>query len=468
MEKEKKVKKFVLAIFLGSLWCVVGCIFSILFCMATRYSYIFPYETFIIEGYFMTMVVYYFHKATNGIWKNYLELGFLPVFCILVGWFFYMDRQGFDDIVVFGYKFMPICLVSMLLSFFLYKCKQKQQYILTKINKAVFIVLIGFWSYLGITIMGDSAFSHFLMLVISPIFIVLYIVIAQKVLKREYRWKLFCTYIFVFAVFFLKVCLMSILKIDIYGYCELEDFLIPAILYGIAVAIGELIVGLSDKRNDSKLAKLAEENIEIDKGLQVERMEKKSKLLPILISIPISILGYFIYYIVCKTAVPAFFVLMLLNENYDYDYTYIGVYAMIFVWIVLIAESYCMIMALIRFHKVTKGMTVGYMEGCLLLWICGILGHTIATGQKLKLSTVLFLESDIGIAKDIRMLLLCLIVFGLSSLLYKIGKKKKIKEFKWKIGKRILIFLLICLSCIVLIWVVFYIWLALTLQPISG
>lgn len=466
----KKLKKFLLAMLLGSLWCIVGSIASILFGIATRYPYISPYETFIIEGYFMTMVIYYFHETTNGTWKNYLELGFLLVFCILEGWFLYMDRQGFSNIVDFGYKFMPICLVAMLVSFFLYKCKQKQkqQCKLTKINKSVFTILTGFWSYLGITLIGDSAFSFFLMLLISPVFIVLYIVIAQKILKREYRWKLFCAYIFVFFVLFLKVSIMSILELDIYGYCELEEFFMLAIPYGIAVAIGEQIVCVSDKRNDSKLAKLAEENIEPNKGWQVNRMEKKSKLFPILISIPISILGYLIYYIVCKTAVPAFSVLVLLIENYNYDYMYIDVYAMVFVWIVLIAESYCMIMILIRFHKATKGMTVGYLEGCLLLWICGALGHTIISGQQLRLSTVLLLESDISIAKDIRMMLLCLIVFGVSSLFYKIGQKKKIKGFKWKINKTILIFLLICLSCIVLIWVAFYIWIALTLQPING
>ncbi|MCM1159831.1 MAG: hypothetical protein NC412_01285 [Roseburia sp.] len=470
MEKRKKVKKFLLAIPLGTLWCLIGSIFNILFWTATRYPYIFPYETFIVEGYFMVMAVYYFHEATNGIWKNYLELAFLLVFCIWEIWFIYMDRQGLDNIVDFGYKFMPICLVAMLVSFFLYKYKQKQkakqQCRLIRINKSVFTVLIGFWSYLGATLIGDSAFSFFLMLIILPIFVVIYVVIAQKILKKEYRWKLFCAYIVVFVILFLKVCLMSMLGIDIYGYCELGDFLMPAIPYGIAVAIGELIVCLSDKRNDSKLVKLEEKNIESDRGWQVNRIEKKSKLLPIVISIPISMLGYLIYYIVCKTAVPAFFALVLLNENYDY--MYMDIYAMVFVWIVLIAESYCMIMILTRFHKVTNGMAVGYLESCLFLWIFGILGQTIISGQKLKLSTVFLLESDIYIAKDIRMLLLWLIVLGLSSLLYKIGQKRKIKEFKWKISKKILLFLLICLSCMILIWMAFHIWMVLTLQPISG
>lgn len=470
MEKRKKIVKFLVAILLGILWCIVGSIFHTLFWMAAEYPYIFPYETLIVEGYFMTMVIYYFHEITNGTWKNYLELGFLLVFCILEGWFLHMDRQGFSNIADFGYKFMPICLVAMLVSFFLYKCKQKkkQQCKLTKINKSAFTILTGFWSYLGITLIGDNAFISFLMLIISPIFIVSYIVIAQKILKREYRWKLFCAYIFVFFILFLKVCIMSMLEIDIYGYRRLEEFFMLAIPFGIAVAIGEQIVCVSDKRNDSKSAKPAEENVEPNKGWQVNRMEKKSKLLPILISIPISILGYLIYYIVCKTAVPAFVVLTLLNEKGDFLYIYMDVYGMIFVWLVLIAESYCMIMILIRFHKATNGMAVGYPEGCLLLWICGILGQTFMSGQQLKLSTVLLLESDISILKDIRMMLLCLIVFGVSSLFYKIGQKKKVKGFKWKINKRILIFLLICLSCIVLIGVAFYIWIALTWQPING
>lgn len=255
---------------------------------------------------------------------------------------------------------------------------------------------------------------------------------------------------------------MNILELDIYVYCGFEEFFMLTIPYGIAVAIGEQIVCVSDKRNDSGLAKLAEGNIEPNKCRQVNRAEKRNKLLPILISIPISILEYLIYYIVCKTAAPAFLVLTLLCDTYDFNY--IDIYAMVFVWLVLIAESYCMVMILIRLHKVTNGMTVGYLEGCLLLWICGILGHTFISGQPLKLSTVLLLESDISILRDIRMMLLCLIVFGVSSLFYKIGQKKKVKEFKWKINKTILIFL----GCIVLIWVAFYIWMALTWQPING
>lgn len=190
-------------------------------------------------------------------------------------------------------------------------------------------------------------------------------------------------------------------------------------------------------------------------------MEKKSKVLPILISIPVSILGYFIYYVVCGTTV---FALTLLSLTMHFDYTYVIALS----WIVLIAESYCMIMILYRFHRATKGKTVRYTEGCLLLWLCGILVYTTISKRELKLSTVLLINPDIGIAKDIRMLSACLIVFFLSSLLYKIVQKKKIEGIGWKINKGIFLFLLICLSCIVLAGVAFIIWFKSNWWPING
>ena len=194
----------------------------------------------------------------------------------------------------------------------------------------------------------------------------------------------------------------------------------------------------------------------------------KNKLLHILMSIPTSILGYLIYYIICKIAVLASVWLEILSLYLYDDDTYINVCAMVFVWIALIAESYCMIMILYRFHKVTKGMTVGYAEGCILLWICEVVGHTMISRQELKLSSILLLEADIGIAKDIRMLSFYLIVFLLSSLLYKIAQKKKIEGIGWKINKGIFLFLLICLSCIVLAGVAFIIWFISNWQPING
>ena len=190
-------------------------------------------------------------------------------------------------------------------------------------------------------------------------------------------------------------------------------------------------------------------------------MEKKSKVLPILISIPVSIIGYLIYYVVCGITV---FALTLLSLTMHFDYAYVIALS----WIVLIAESYCMIMILYRFHRATKGKTVRYTEGCLLLWICGILVYTTISKQELKMPAVLLINPDIGIAKDIRMMFACLIVFFLSSLLYKIEQKKKIEGIGWKINKGIFLFLLICLSCIVLAGIAFSIWFISGWQPING
>lgn len=101
--------------------------------------------------------------------------------------------------------------------------------------------------------------------------------------------------------------------------------------------------------------------------------------------------------------------------------------------------------------------------------------HTIVSEQELKPPTVLLINPDIVIVKDIRMLSFCLIVFWLSSMLYKIGLKKNLKnaaqEIKgmgWKINKGIFIFLLICLSSIVVAGVAFIIWYLSNWQPING
>ena len=267
MEKEKKIKKFLLAILLGILWCIVGSIFNFLFCAAAVYPYIFsPYEIFLVEGYFMVMIIYYFHQTTNKMWTNYLESGLLLVFCIVEGWFLYMDRQGFDSIVVLGDRFMPICIMAVLVSFFLNKWKQGQAilYKIEKMNKSVCIILFGFFCYLGTIIIGGFIFDYQLLLKILSIIIIFYIIIARKILKREYRWKLFRAYISVFIILFFKVCLMQVSDIYVYGYCDFEDFLMSAIPYGIAVAIGELIAWLSDKRKDSRLAEQEAEDMESD------------------------------------------------------------------------------------------------------------------------------------------------------------------------------------------------------------
>ncbi len=471
----KKVVKLFVAMLLGIIWCVVGYILYLVFNIGMLLCYVHPLETIFITAYFMLMILYYFHKWTNGIWVVYLECGFSPIFLLVEGHFVRVllmnaDAGPLEKLMPFVYVYMPICLLVMFLASFIYKRRQKvkNRYKIIKINKSIFVAMFGFFCYFSATIIGSFIFSFELMMLILLPLVISYIIIAQKMLKREYRWMILFSDIVLLLAFLFHVCLLNAIASHGPDIDDLKDLIVPVLPYSIAVAIGELIVWISDKRKDSGLAKLVEGNIEPKKGWQVDRMEKKSKLLPIFISIPISILGYLIYYIVCKIAAPAFSVLMLFNTNHDYNYLYINVYAMVFVLFVLIAESYCMVMILIRFHKATNGMTVGYLEGCLLLWICGILGHTFISGQPLKLSTVLLLESDISILRDIRMMLLCLIVFGVSSLFYKIGQKKIVKGYKWKINKTMLIFLLTFLSCIVLIWVAFYIWMALTWQSISG
>ncbi len=264
MEKRKKILKFIAAILLGILWCIVGSIFNFLFCGVTAYSYIFPYETFLVEVYFMVMIICCFHKVTNKVWINYLESGFLLVFCIVEGWLLYRDVQEFGRVVFFGYRFMPIGIVAVLVCFFLYKWKKGQVILhkIEKVNISIFTVLIGFFCYLGAdVVMWLVAIDYPMSLIILSIFIIPYIIIAQKILKREYRWKLLRACILVFAILFLKVCLLQVFE---HAHCDFEDFLMPAIPYGIAVAIGELIVWISDKRKDSRLAKQEAEDMESD------------------------------------------------------------------------------------------------------------------------------------------------------------------------------------------------------------
>ncbi|MBD5465772.1 MAG: hypothetical protein HDR22_08140 [Lachnospiraceae bacterium] len=145
MEKRKKILKFLIAILLGILWCIVGSIFNFLFYDATVYPYIFPYETFLVEVYFTVMIIYYFHRITNKVLVNYLESGFLLVFSIVEGWLLYRDIQEFGHMEFSG--FMPIGIVAVLVSFFLYKWKKGQVilYKIEKMNKSVFIILLGFF-----------------------------------------------------------------------------------------------------------------------------------------------------------------------------------------------------------------------------------------------------------------------------------------------------------------------------------
>lgn len=72
-----------------------------------------------------------------------------------------------------------------------------------------------------------------------------------------------CLY-YSFLAIFLKICLVNVIGVSAFSGYDLEVFAMPAIPYGIAVAIGELIVWLSDKRKDSELAKQEAENMESD------------------------------------------------------------------------------------------------------------------------------------------------------------------------------------------------------------
>ncbi|MBD5545075.1 MAG: hypothetical protein HDR01_12795 [Lachnospiraceae bacterium] len=98
----------------------------------------------------------------------------------------------------------------------------------------------------------------------GSVFVVLYTFVAQMILKKQYRWKLFFAYIIVFLIIFLRICLVNVMEVSVFSGYDLEIFAIPAIPYGIAVAIGELIVWLWDKRKDSRLAKQEAEDMESD------------------------------------------------------------------------------------------------------------------------------------------------------------------------------------------------------------
>ena len=269
MEKKKKVKKFLLAMLLGIFWYLIHCTLDTILGISMVLCCIHPYETTIIIGYIMIVLLTYFHKLTNGAWIGYLEWGFLVTFCIVGGWCGYIvftdtGNHEFLNIIVWECKLMPVCLLAMFLSSFFYRKKKKQQKWkkIEIINKSIVISMLGFFCYLSLTVMGSFMFSFELMVIIAPILIIPYIIIVQMILKKEYRWRLLFANIILFILIFLNACLIDTVEsfgLDDYDLVNLAMATIP---YSIAVVIGELIVWLSDKRNNSNLISQSAENIE--------------------------------------------------------------------------------------------------------------------------------------------------------------------------------------------------------------
>lgn len=143
-------------------------------------------------------------------------------------------------------------------------------------------------------------------------------------------------------------------------------------------------------------------------------MKKKSKAFHTLISVLFSFFGYVIYYIIFQLAISAFCpVSMAINVD--------AVTESFFPWCILIVESIYMLLLVYYFHKQTKGMTTGYLEGCMLLWLCGISGYTIISRQQLKTS--------IAFIKDIKCIAIFLIVLSFAAILYKsVPENKKQKS----------------------------------------
>lgn len=141
-------------------------------------------------------------------------------------------------------------------------------------------------------------------------------------------------------------------------------------------------------------------------------MKKENRLLYVLISILISFFGYLIYYTVYQisTFVLGLF-LTTINNEFMAEITLKRC--------ILIVISICMFILIYHFHKETKGLTIGYTEVCLLLWLCIDMGITIISEQKTEISTVLILDVFLGIIKDIKLVAGFLIVFVLASACYK-------------------------------------------------
>ncbi|MBD5545083.1 MAG: hypothetical protein HDR01_12835 [Lachnospiraceae bacterium] len=141
-------------------------------------------------------------------------------------------------------------------------------------------------------------------------------------------------------------------------------------------------------------------------------MEKKNRLLYVFISILVSFFGYLIYYTVYQISIVVLGTFLTTINN--------GLMAEITLkWCILIVEGLCMLILIYHFHRETKGLTIGYVEVCLLLWLCAILEFGISSKQKTEMSTVLILDIFLGIIKDIKLVTGFLIVFALASVCYK-------------------------------------------------
>ncbi len=263
MEKEKKIKKFLLSIPFGFFWFIICYALDSLLGIAMLFCYIHPYEMLIIIGYFMVMILYYFHKATNGVWVGYLECVFLLICCIIGSWCAHVILTGIANrrinLLIWGCRLMPLCLVAMVVSSFVYKRdKKRKKHTLAKAHKSILLSLLGFFCYLSAVVMGGYILGFETMVAIVPVFVIPYIIIVQMILGKEFRWKLFFTYIAIALIIILKGCLMS--AAGNYGLddYDIENLIIASIPYAISVAIGELIVWLSDKRKDSGLTRQAQ------------------------------------------------------------------------------------------------------------------------------------------------------------------------------------------------------------------
>ncbi len=141
MEKEKKVKKFLLSIPFGFFWFIICYALDSLLGIAMLFCYIHPYEMLIVIGYFMVMILYYFHKATSGTWVGYLECGFLLICCIIGSWCGHVILTGIDNrrinLLIWGCRLMPLCLVAMLVSSFVYKRDKKKKHTFAKAHKSI-------------------------------------------------------------------------------------------------------------------------------------------------------------------------------------------------------------------------------------------------------------------------------------------------------------------------------------------
>lgn len=150
-------------------------------------------------------------------------------------------------------------------------------------------------------------------------------------------------------------------------------------------------------------------------------MKKQSKAFHILISALLSFSGYAIYYIIFQLAVTAFCPVTMAMNDYSMTEGF-------FPWGILIGESIYIFLVVYYFHKVTKGVTAGYLEGWMLLWLCGILGYTIISRRELE---------TIAMIKDVRGISFFLILLAISSIFYKfVPQNEKEKSQKKKYSNR--------------------------------